>query len=141
MIRHQEPELLPYKDHSAWQATWNDNERMLADTPPGYWHSLVDISQIKRMLQDEMPPDLRLRFLELLNKSVRDHLTLEAMQAVDPACDTAMKMLDEMKNLSFGDKCRLMHKWNVIAAFCNLNPSIVEAIKLFRSNRLAAVKA
>jgi hypothetical protein len=134
MIRLQEPELLPYEDHSAWQASWNDDERMLAHTPPGYWETLVSISQVKRILLYEIDPHLRLRFLELLNKMVRGILTVEAMQRIEPACDTAMAMLDEMKSLSIDDKCRLMMKWNVIAAFINLNPSILEAIKLFSSN-------
>jgi hypothetical protein len=62
---------------------------------------------------------------------VRGHLTLEAMQTVAPACDVAMKMINEMMPLSIDDKCRLMRKWNVIAAFVNLNPSIIEAITLF----------
>jgi hypothetical protein len=135
MIRFQKPELQPTDDHAAWQSTWNDDEHSLAHTPPGYWDTLVDISLIKRVLQDEMTPGLRLRFLEVLNKLVHGHLTLEAMQVVEPACNTAMKMLDEMKQLEIGDKLRLMSKWNVIAAFCNLNKSIIEAIKLFDFHR------
>jgi hypothetical protein len=131
VIRFQKPELQPYEDHSQWQSTWNDDEQWLAHTPPGYWDNLVDISLVKRVLQDELTPALRLRFLEVLNKFVRGHLTLEAMQAVAPACNTAMKMLDEMKQLEIGDKLRLMTNWNVVAAFCNLNPSIIEAIHLF----------
>jgi hypothetical protein len=131
MIRLQEPELKPHEAHSAWQASWNDDEHMLAHTPPGYWQSLVEIAQIKRVLLDEMPADLRLRFLQTLNDRVHGILTVEAMQRVEPACDTAMKMLDEMELLSISDQCRLMHKWNVIAAFVNLNPSILEAIRLF----------
>ena len=46
-----------------------------------------------------------------------------------------MKMLEEMHPLSIDDKSRLMMRWNVIAAFINLNPSILEAIKLFGYNR------
>lgn len=132
MIRLVEEELPPTADHSAWQASWNDDERLLAHTPPGYWHDLVNISLVKRLLQREMAPDLRLRFLEYLEKSVHGHLSLEAMQRVEPACDTAMKMLDEMRPLNLQDKGRLMRRWNVIANFCNLNPSLIEAMKLFR---------
>ena len=62
---------------------------------------------MKRVLLDEMTPDLRLRFLEILHSQVHGNLTVEAMQRVEPACDTAMKMLDEMKSLSVDDKCRL----------------------------------
>jgi hypothetical protein len=132
MIRLQNPELRSTDDHSAWQASWTDEERLLAHCPPGYWISLVYISQVKRVLQEDLPPDLRLRFLEILHNLVHDNLSLEAMQRVAPACDTAMAMLDEMKSLNIRDKDRLMMKWNVIAAFVNLNPSIIEAIKLFR---------
>lgn len=131
MIELQEPELQPTDDRSAWQATWNEDERLLAHTPPGYWHSLVSISQVKRILQDEMPPDLRLRFLQILDNNVRGILSVEAMRHVEPACDVAMKMLDEMNPLSIDDKCRLTRKWNVIAVFVNLNPTILNAIKLF----------
>jgi hypothetical protein len=131
MIRLQQPELLPYEDHSAWQASWNDDERLLAHCPPGYWQTLVRISQVKRVLLLEMSADLRLRFLENLNKMVHDHVSLEAMQVVAPACETTMKMLAEMTSLSIDDQCRLFQKWNVIAVFVNLNPSILEAIKLF----------
>ena len=80
-----------------------------------------------------MPPDLRLGFLESLDKTVHGILTVEAMQRVEPACDTAMKMLDEMKSLSMDDKSRLMMRWNVMATFCNLNPSIVEAVRIFHA--------
>jgi hypothetical protein len=133
MIRLKKPELKPHEDHSAWQDSWNDDERMLAHCPPGYRQSLIEIAQIKRILLDEMPADLRLRFLETMNERVYGLLTIEAMQRVEPACDTAMKMLEEMNSLSRDDKWRLMRKWNVVAAFINLNPSILEAMKLFSS--------
>lgn len=138
MIRLQEPQLEPYEDHSAWQASWNEDEALLAHTPPGYWVDLVMISQVKRLLQLEMAPDLRLRFLENLDGSVHGLLTLEAMQTVAPACDTAMAILDEMKGLTIDDRCRLLRRWNVIATFCNLNPSNIEAIKLLRYHARAA---
>ena len=128
MIRHQEPEL---QDHSAWQESWNDDERLLATAPSGYWYDLVNIAQVKRLLQMDMPSDLQFRFLQYCNNQVRGILTLEAMQRVEPACDTAMKMLDEMKPLSIDDRCRLMRVWNLMATFCNLNPSILEAMRLF----------
>jgi hypothetical protein len=134
MIRLQEPELSPLEDHSAWQAAWTDDERLLAHCAPGYWQDLIEIAQIKRLLLDEMSPDLRLRFLQTMNDRVHGCLAVEAMQCVEPACNTAMKMLDEMKSLSAGDRRRLLMRWNVIAAFINLNPSILEAIRLFSSS-------
>lgn len=137
MIRLKDPELKLCEDHSAWQATWNDDERLLAHCPPGYWQDLVEIAQIKRILLDEMDPGLRLRFLQTMNDRVHGTLTIEAMQCVQPACDTAMKMLDEMKSLSIDDRARLLMRWNIIATFINLNPSLLEAIKLFSFAYLA----
>jgi hypothetical protein len=137
MIKLQDPELKPSDDHSAWQASWNDDERLLACTAPGYWHDLIRIAQIKRILLVEMPPDLRLGFLQTMNNKVNGILTLEAMQCVKPACDLAMKMLDEMKSLHIDAQHSLMMRWNVIATFVNLNPSILDAIRLF-GRRMAA---
>jgi len=70
MIRLQEPELKPGEDHSAWQESWNEDEHMLAHTPPGYRLSLIEIAQIKRILLDDMPADLRLRFFQTMNDRV-----------------------------------------------------------------------
>jgi hypothetical protein len=130
MIRVQKPELNPLEDHSAWVARWTDDECLVAHCPPGYWQMLVEIAQIKRILLGKLPADLRLRFLETMNDRVHGILTLEAMQCVEPACDVVMKMLEEMKALHASDQRRLFMRWNVFAAFINLNPSILEAIKL-----------
>ena len=137
MIRLQDPELKPSDDHSAWQADWTDDERLLACTAPGYWHDLIRIAQIKRLLLIEMPPDLRLGFLQTMNNRVDGTLTLEAMQRVEPACDLAMKMLAEMKTLHIDAQHSLMMRWNIVATFVNLNPSILDAIRLF-GRRMAA---
>jgi hypothetical protein len=137
MIRLQDPELKPSDDHSAWQESWNDDERLLACTAQGCWHDLIRIAQIKRLLLVEMPPEMRLRFLQTMNDRVHGMLTLEAMQCVKPACDTAMKMLAEMKSLHLDDQQKLMLRWNIVATFVNLNPSILDAIRLF-DRRMAA---
>jgi hypothetical protein len=129
MIRLK-PEPRGSEDHLAWLASLTDGERMVAHCPPGYWQMLVEIAQIKRILLGKLPADLRLRFLETMNDRVHGILTLEAMQCVEPACDVAMKMLDEMKALHVSDQRKLFMRWNVFAAFINLNPSIFEAIKL-----------
>jgi hypothetical protein len=132
MIRPQDPELKPTADHSAWQAAWNDDERLLAHCPPGYWYDFVLIGMIKRILQGDLSPEMRLEFLEQLHKRVHGSLSLEAMQCVEPACDTAMKMLAETDNLEIKEKFRMFLRWNVIAVFVNLNPSILDAIRLMR---------
>lgn len=141
MIRMQEPELQPYEDHSAWQASWTDDEAMVAHTPSGYWMELIYIAYFKRFLQKELQPDVRLQILERLNEMVRGYLTLDALQRVDPACDVAVKMVEETNNLSIPDKCRMFSRWNIMAAFCNLNPSLVEAMRLMNASWTSRVAA
>jgi hypothetical protein len=109
--------------------TWTDDERLVAYTPPGYFFDFVNMSEVKRLLQHDMPSDLRLKFLEYLNDHATGDLTLEAMQRIDPANDEAMKLL-EIKKLSINEQYRTMQKRDIKAAFCNLNSSIIEAIKL-----------
>jgi hypothetical protein len=137
MMIRPKPEFGRGEDRSDWQNNWTEDERMLAHTPPGYWVTLIEISQVKRILLGEMPADLRLRFLEQLNERVYGIITTEAMQRVEPACATAMKMLAEMETLNVNDKCRLLMRWNVMATFIRLNPSILEAIRMFTSDSVA----
>jgi hypothetical protein len=122
--------------HDAWRESWKLDDKIMAHTPPGYWFDLVNIARVKRLLKCEMPDDVRLRFLEYLNGTVDGLLTEEAMRLVEPACDVAEEMMRKMDNLHLIDKCQVMRKWNVMASFCNLNPSLIEAMKLFQGAAL-----
>lgn len=126
----------PYAEHEAWRAGWQDDDRLLASTPPGYWFDLVNISRVKMLMLSDMPDDVRLSFLEWLNeKVVHDLLTPAAMMAVKPMSDEGEKMMRELDKLHLYDKGTVMRKWNVMAAHCNLNPSLIEAMKLFKGGR------
>jgi hypothetical protein len=114
---------------------------MIGDLPCGYQYDLVLVSQIKRLLQDDMPIDLRARLLELIAKRARGVITMEAVAAIQPAPHAAMAMLDEMKNLSIEDKEKVMRRRDVFEAHISLNPSIMEAISLCRDHNIFDVKA
>jgi hypothetical protein len=123
----------PEAEYDAWRAAWQDDDRILAHTPPGYWFDLVNISRVKMLLLQEMPDDLRLTFLEWLNeKIIHELLTPAVMMAVKPMCADGEKMMRELDKLCLHDKCTVMRKWNVMAAHCNLNPSLIDAMKLFK---------
>jgi hypothetical protein len=47
-------------------------------------------------------------------------------------CDGGERMMSELDKLHISDKCAVMRKWNVMAAHCNLNPSLIEAMKLLQ---------
>lgn len=98
--------------------------------PSGYWYDLVAVSQIKRLLQKDMPADLQVRFLELVTKKARGLVPMEAVTVIKPACDAAMAMLEELESLSIDDRCRVMRRIEVFDAHIALNPSILDAVKL-----------
>lgn len=126
----------PHDEHETWRAGWQDDDRLLAHIPPGYWFDLVNISRVKMLMLTDMPDDIRLRFLEWLNeKVVHGLLTPAAMMAVKPMSDAGEKMMRELDKLHISDKCAVMRKWNVMAAHCNLNPSLIEAMTVFQGGR------
>jgi hypothetical protein len=109
---------------------------MIGDLPCGYQYDLVLVSQIKRLLQDDMPIDLRARLLELIAKRARGVITMEAVAAIQPAPHAAMAMLDEMSKLSIQDKENVMRRPEIFEAHIALNPSILNAIKLCRDHSI-----
>jgi hypothetical protein len=109
-------------------------DEMTSALPSGYYYyyDLILISQIKHILQENMPLEHRSRFLELLAKKERGVITMAAVAAVQPAPDAALAMLGEMDHLSVSDRENIMRRHDVFAAHIRLNPSIMEAIKLCR---------
>ena len=123
------------EDTSAWHETLNDDDRVVVHTPPGYWLDLVLISKIKRLLQDPTPLDYRVKFLNWLERQPHGILNIEAIKAVEPACDTAMAMLDETKGLSVEAQCRVFRDLKLFAKFIQLNPSLLRAMHLMNPER------
>jgi hypothetical protein len=138
MIAASAAENKPGETYSSWLGRLSPEEQWDAYLPCGYWYDLVVASQIKRLLQREMPADLRLRFLELLNRKASGLVTMEAIAAIQPACDAAMAMIEELEPLSIADKCRVMRRIEVFDAHIALNPSILDAVKLRRGYARAA---
>ncbi|MET4149908.1 hypothetical protein [Bradyrhizobium sp. RT7b] len=123
----------PAAEYEAWRTEWQEDDRIMAETPPGYWFDLVNISRVKRLLMGQMPDDVRLQFLEWLNeKVIHEGLTPVVTLAVKPMCDAGERMMRELDKLHLSDKCAVMRKWNVMAAHCNLNPSLIDAMKLLK---------
>jgi hypothetical protein len=114
---------------------------MIGDLPCGYHYDLVMVSEIKRILQEEMPLEFRARFLELIAKRARGVINMAAVAAVTPAPDAAMAMFKEMDRLSVSDRENIMRRRDVFEAHIALNPSIMEAIKLCRDHSILETSA
>jgi hypothetical protein len=109
-----------------------EDESLVVNLPSGHYYDFVLVSEIKRLLQEDMPLEFRARFLELLSNRARGLITMEAVAAVKPASDAAIAMLDALAHLSIEDKCKVMRRIEIFNAHIALNPSIINAIKLCR---------
>ena len=98
---------------------------MIGPPARGYKYTLVLASVTKRALQWEMPPKMRLEFLEHLDKMRDDFLTAEALALVEPIDDSAYEIVCEAMKLGpFKALDVYADKFDIFAA---LNPSLLLA--------------
>jgi hypothetical protein len=96
------------------------------------------ISVTKRALVGEMPNELRLRLLEILDKMSRyELLSPEVVARIDPICDGGYEIFDEARKLGkkWLDK---IAEHDVFCTFCTLNPSLLEELRMRENMRVAA---
>lgn len=67
----------------------------------GHVYTLVFISAVKRWLQSEMSADMRLEFLQHLEKMTDQWLTPEVIALVEPMDDKGQELFDEAGKLGF----------------------------------------
>jgi hypothetical protein len=81
----------------------------------------------RRALVGEMPNELRLRFLEILDSmSKYEFLSPEDVARIDPICDRGYEIVDVARKLGkkWLDK---VGEYEVFCALCALNPSLMAA--------------
>jgi hypothetical protein len=101
----------------------------------GHIYSLVMISVTKRALQGEMPPAMRLEFLDHLEKQVDHILTPAIIALVDPIDDKGWELYREAMKLGFGrdwsagprPPCVFDVLYKKFDVFATLNPSLQRA--------------
>ena len=98
--------------------------------PVGHKCTLVLASLTKRLLEDEMPANYRLQFLEHLEKMVRGSggLTEEMIAAVQPMCEQGYEIVREAQSLGASKSLDVVAE--VFPTFAMLNPSLVAALEL-----------
>ncbi|MBR0936686.1 hypothetical protein [Bradyrhizobium jicamae] len=97
----------------------------------GHTYTLVMASVTKRALQGEMPTEMRLMFLDHLEKMTDGTLTPAVISMVEPIDDKGYELYQEAAKLGYGRDGRspnfftvLHQKFDVFAA---LNPSLQRA--------------
>jgi hypothetical protein len=123
-----------YAEHVAWIDSLNADEKLILHAPVGWRYTLIVISDLKRMLASEIPTQYRLRFLEFLDKHSAEWPP-EIIAIIAPMCDAGAEIMSEANKL--GDK-RLdkIAEWDVFKAFCALNPSLLEALRMRQNVRI-----
>ena len=127
-----------YAEHCAWIDAMSPDEKLILYTAPGHRYTLVMISVTKRALVGEMPNELRLRFLEILDRiSGFEFLSPEVVARIDPICDGGAEIVDEARKLGkkWLDK---IAEHDVFRTFCTLNPSLLEELRMRENMRVAA---
>jgi hypothetical protein len=105
------------------------------DFPAGHRDVLVMISVAKRALTAEMPPQLRLRFLQWLDFSQKPYahdsrFTPEIIAAIGPMCDKGDELFSETMKLGWMECFRTISRDDVFGVFVALNPSLLTAIRM-----------
>lgn len=95
----------------------------------GHVYTLVLVSHLKEVLQQEMPPEWRLQFLEHLEKMQDVVLTPAVIALIEPMDGRGMELIEEARKLGYRSYPRsfftvLYEKFDVFAA---LNPSLQRA--------------
>jgi hypothetical protein len=99
---------------------------------------MIIAAYVKRILimpEVKLTPNEQLQALRSLNAMVDLTFTAEALQAIEPACDTFMEMVDEaMKADKDRKRCNesftILTSEEVFDNLTRLNPSLIEARKL-----------
>ena len=100
---------------------------LLRYCPKGYKFTLVCAGIAKHALSGEMPTEMRLDFLQHLEKMADHFLTEEVIAMVEPLSKDSLEIVNEARKLGPGKALDVYaDKFDVFAA---LNPSFMEALK------------
>jgi hypothetical protein len=77
MVTSEQIDKFSDKERDAWMALLSDDENVILHAPSGF-RTLTAISEVKWFLEQEIPDDARLRFLEFLERQ-DDLFSVEAI--------------------------------------------------------------
>jgi hypothetical protein len=117
--------------HSAWLDALEGDEKEIVFAPVGWRYTLAMVATTKRALAGDMPPAMRLQFLQHLEKMAGAGITPEAIARVEPACDVAMRVEREA-HAAAGPSGMLdiLAEIDVWSELARLNPSLLAALRM-----------
>ena len=125
-----------YAGHCAWLDSLNADQNLIVHAPVGHRYTLIVISELKRMLTAEtLPTVARLRFLEFL-ADLSDVWPPEIIASIEPMCDAGAEIVREAQKLGASKALDKYAEWDVFNAFCALNSSLLEALRMRDNMRI-----
>ena len=119
-----------YEEHCAWIDALEGEEWLMVHTPRGHLLSIACVSNFKYALMNfEMSADERLKCLNGISSMVFGCVTEEAIAAIEPACDIAVKMFAELNSLPKERVSQAFDDADMFRKLAKLNPSLVTALE------------
>jgi hypothetical protein len=114
----------------------NEDEHAVVHTSAGHRYTMIIAAYVKRALTIcPGTANEQLQCLQSLNGLVDVNFTAEALQVIEPACDTFIEMVDEaMRANKDPNRCNesfaILTSPEVFRHLLQLNPSLLEAIRI-----------
>ncbi len=124
-----------YAEHCAWLDALDGEEWLMVHMPSGHLMNLAYASYFKRaLLTVEMSAGDRLKFLDGMARMISGPVTAEAVAVIEPACDMAAKMLQEINSLPKEKVSHAFDQADLFRKLAKLNPSLITALELCPQN-------
>jgi hypothetical protein len=89
-----------YAEHCAWLNSLTGDEYNIVHMPLGCLMDLVYVADLKyALLNCSMTAAERLRLLDGITKCIHGPITAEAIEVIEPACETARSILKEVNSV------------------------------------------
>lgn len=120
-----------HAEHTAWLASLAGDEYRFVHMPRGHLFNLAEVSLLKRfLLTMEMPAALRLQTLETIVGCAFGPVTAEAIEAIEPCCDTGAAIFAELNSVAIEKRTNAFEDGDVFRILAKLNPSLFRALEL-----------
>jgi hypothetical protein len=122
-----------YAEHCAWLDSLTGHDWMMVHMPGGHLFNLAHVAYFKRgLLTMKMTAGDQMKFLDGIASMAFGPVTAEAIEAIEPACDTAMQMMHELGKVHFTQQTRAFVDGDVFRLLTKLNSSLLRALELCR---------
>jgi hypothetical protein len=133
MITDQQICDMSAAERFAWIDSLNEDETEILHFPVMRKCILVFVSLVKHLLEEDIPTEYRLKYLQWLERRDDWWCSPRIIAAIEPMCNNGYELLRETMRLGHKKGFDTLAHWEVFNAFVALNPSLLTAIKMGKS--------